>query len=48
MAVLMGGLLIAGGIWVQMNALQIGTAASGYRRGPALRPIQTYRLYSGK
>lgn len=47
-AVLMGCMLIGGGVWVQLNALQIGTTASGYRRGPALRPFETYRHLFGK
>lgn len=44
MAALGGLMLIGGGLWLQRNALEIGTAAGGYRRGPALRPVATARL----
>ncbi len=39
-AAVIGCLLLAGGILVQIRAVEIGTTASQYRRGPLLRPLE--------
>ena len=46
LAAVIGFLLLAGGTMLQLRAERVATTASGYRRGPLLRPADTVgRLY---
>jgi LPXTG-motif cell wall-anchored protein len=48
LAAVIGLVLLAAGLWTQLNAVRIGATAMLYRRGPALRPIASSRMLADR